>query len=368
MIKSFTKEVAMSFGLYIHIPYCLSKCNYCNFYSAGNSALVPETYIDALLREIKKHNAHHPKTVYFGGGTPSLLSPMQVEKLLQDISPEKDAEITLEANPETICLEKLSGYKKAGVNRLSFGVQSANNKQLTLLGRKHTAETALQAFQLAQKAGFTNISGDIMLALPNYTVTEFDQTLTLIEQGGAAHISCYLLKVEEKTPFANMALPFLPDDDAAADFYLYAVEKLGQHGYHQYEISNFAKPSFESKHNLVYWNCKNYLGIGPAAHSCMHGKRFFYKEDTHAFIENDTSILIPDGALTAEDYIMLQLRLNSGLSLAILKEQFQYVFPQKTLQTFAHLATEHLCQIENNIITLTPKGMLLQNTILANIL
>lgn len=358
----------MSFGLYIHIPYCLSKCNYCNFYSAGNSSVVPDAYVQALLREIKKHTVKSPKTVYFGGGTPSLLSPQQVENLLQAVSPENGAEITLEANPETVTLERLIGYKKAGVNRLSIGVQSASNEQLTFLGRKHTAETALHAFSLAKEAGFTNISGDIMLALPSYTTKEFDQTLAFIKQGGATHISCYLLKVEPGTPFANTPLPFLPSEDEAADFYLYAVSALEESGYKQYEISNFAKPGFESSHNLVYWNCENYLGIGPGAHSCMNGKRFFYKEDTHAFIKDDTDILMPDGEFTVEEYIMLQLRLNSGLSLPVLEEQFQFTFSTQVLQKLSLFEKNDLCRIKNNTITLTPKGMLLQNTILANIL
>ena len=357
----------MSFGLYLHIPFCFSKCNYCNFYSSGDYNSVPDEYILALLRDIEKHNAHNPKTVYFGGGTPSLLSTTQVETLLKAISPQTNAEITLEVNPGTVSLNQLKGYKTAGVNRLSIGVQSAFNSQLKTLGRTHTAEDSVKCFLFAQEAGFQNISGDIMLALPSYSSKEFDETLALIERGNATHISCYLLKVEGGTPFYGMPLP-LPSDDETADFYLYAVSRLSEKGYTQYEISNFAKPNFESKHNLVYWNCENYLGIGPAAHSCMNRKRFHYIECTDAFIKRPESPIIQDGIFTTEEYIMLQLRLNKGLSLTLLETLYGFVFSEKSVNKLSLFEKEGLCTIQNNIVHLTPEGMLIQNYILGEII
>ena len=185
----------MSLGLYLHIPYCFSKCRYCDFYSAPGQRGVPTQYVDALLRELARFAPEaplHPDTIYFGGGTPSLLSPADAARLIAAAAPAPGAEITLEANPETVTEQTLCGFREAGVNRISFGVQSARDSQLKTLGRPHTARQARAAFAAARRAGFTNISGDIMLALPHYTQAEFDETLELIAEGGATHISCLL--------------------------------------------------------------------------------------------------------------------------------------------------------------------------------
>ena len=214
-----------SLGLYLHIPYCLAKCRYCDFYSAGGSRCVPDDYINALLRELKRLRGRRPTTVYFGGGTPSLLSPAQAAKLIDAADPLPGAEITLEANPETVTLDSLAGFRAAGVNRISFGVQSAYDEQLQRLGRPHTAQQAKQALLWAGQAGFTNISGDIMMALPHYSCREFDETLSLLQQGGATHISAYLLKIEPGTAFGKHPPEGLPTPDEAADFYLYAVNR-----------------------------------------------------------------------------------------------------------------------------------------------
>ena len=187
----------MSLGLYLHIPYCFSKCRYCDFYSHPGERGVPDAYVEALLRELSRFAPEaplQPDTLYFGGGTPSLLRPEQAKRLIDAARPMPGAEITLEANPETVTEESLAGFREAGVNRISFGVQSARDTQLRTLGRPHTAKQARAAFAAARRAGFANISGDIMLALPHYTEAEFDETLELIEGGGATHISAYLLK------------------------------------------------------------------------------------------------------------------------------------------------------------------------------
>ena len=192
----------MSLGLYLHIPYCFSKCRYCDFYSHPGERGVPEAYVDALLRELSRFAPEaplQPDTLYFGGGTPSLLRPEQAKRLIDAARPMPGAEITLEANPETVTEESLAGFREAGVNRISFGVQSARDTQLRTLGRPHTAKQARTAFAAARRAGFANISGDIMLALPHYTEAEFDETLELIEGGGATHISAYLLKIDRKS-------------------------------------------------------------------------------------------------------------------------------------------------------------------------
>ena len=194
---------ATPFGIYVHIPYCKAKCRYCDFYSAPGARGVPQSYVDALLRELAK-NTRRPDTLYFGGGTPALLVPAQAAALIEAADPLPGAEITLEANPDVVTPETLRGFRAAGVTRISFGVQSADDTQLRRLGRTHTAAGAAQALAWAREAGFPEICGDIMLALPEYTNAEFDRTLALLRDGGCTHISAYLLKVEPGTAFTCM--------------------------------------------------------------------------------------------------------------------------------------------------------------------
>ena len=209
-------------GLYIHIPFCIKKCNYCDFYSLGGNNAVSDEYVDAVLHEIRKYSDMQWKTVYFGGGTPSLLTPQQVGRILREISVLPDSEITLEANPETVALQILQGFRQTGVNRISFGVQTANRQSLKTLGRIHSNQKVTEAFENAKKAGFTNISGDVMLGLPDYTYEELDETVQLLSDLGATHISSYMLKIEQGTPFAKNTPANIPDDDKMSDFYLYA--------------------------------------------------------------------------------------------------------------------------------------------------
>lgn len=360
----------MSLGLYLHIPYCFSKCHYCDFYSHPGERGVPDGYVEALLRELSRFAPDaplHPDTIYFGGGTPSLLTPQQVERLIRAAAPLPDAEITLEANPETVTETSLAGFRAAGVNRISFGVQSARDTQLRTLGRPHTAKQARAAFAAARRAGFTNISGDIMLALPHYTQTEFDETLELIENGGATHISAYLLKIEPDSAFGKKPPEGLPTGDEAADFYLYAVEQLEHHGYSQYEISNFARPGYEGKHNLIYWDCGDYLGLGPAAHSCMGGRRFYYPSDTEAFLK-DTVSPVMDGNCGAEDYLILQLRLRKGLSLPEYKRLYGKELSTAQLAFVQNCVKSGYAAFDGQTLALTPAGLIVQNSILAQLL
>ena len=359
----------MSLGLYLHIPYCFSKCRYCDFYSHPGERGVPDAYVEALVRELDRFAPERPlqpDTLYFGGGTPSLLRPEQAKRLIDAARPLPGAEITLEANPETVTEQSLAGFREAGVNRISFGVQSARDTQLRTLGRPHTAKQARAAFAAARRAGFANISGDIMLALPHYTEAEFDETLELIEEGGATHISAYLLKIEPDSAFGKHPPEGLPTGDEAADFYLYAVEQLEHHGYRQYEISNFAKPGYEGKHNLIYWDCGDYLGLGPAAHSCMGGKRFATPAGTAAFLAAP-AVYEPQGECTAEDYIMLQLRLSRGLSLSALRARYGVSFSSEKLRFLQTLAEHGLAVFDGSVLRLTPRGMLVQNSILCEL-
>ena len=237
-----------TYGIYLHIPYCRSKCRYCDFYSAPGTRGVPDEYVTALLRELSK-SSRRPDTLYFGGGTPALLRPDQVHRLIKAAAPLPGAEITLEANPDVVTPENLAGFAAAGVTRISFGVQSADDAQLRRLGRTHTAAAAAQAFAWAREAGFREICGDIMLALPYYSIAEFDKTLALLQAGGCTHISAYLLKIEPGTAFGRNPPPGLPDADAAAEFYLYAVQRLAQEGYQVTAIDCTAEMLAEAQAN-----------------------------------------------------------------------------------------------------------------------
>ena len=353
-------------GLYIHVPYCLKKCNYCDFYSIGGSKTVSDDYVEAVIREIKKYGDITCKTVYFGGGTPSLLTPQQVARIIWEINLTTDYETTLEANPETVTYESLLGYRVCGVNRISFGVQTANQQSLQTLGRVHSNQKVIEAFENAKKAGFKNISGDVMLGLPGYTYKELDETVELLHSLGATHISSYMLKIEQGTPFAVNTPADIPDDDKMSDFYLYACQKIESLGYKQYEISNFAKEGYESRHNNIYWELENYIGIGPSAHSCLNGKRFYYPRDLHSFIANPK--IIEDGEVDADEYIMLSLRLKKGLNLVYLKEKWGRELSQLQLKKLKMLENQGYLTFENDIISLTPKGFLIENAISCEIM
>lgn len=360
-------------GLYFHIPYCPSRCRYCDFHSTGGAAAVPEAYVEALLAALARHRPQaadgiwRPATVYFGGGTPGLLSPAQVARLLGAARPLPGAEITLEMNPEGAEEEKLAGYRAAGVNRLSFGVQTAREDSLHRLGRRHTAGQARQALRRARAAGFTKLSGDIMLALPGYSSAEFDETLALLQEEKVQHISAYLLKIEPGTPFGKAPPAGLPTEDEAADFYLYAVERLEKAGYPQYEISNFARPGHESRHNLLYWDCRDYLGLGAAAHSCLSGRRLAFPPDTAAFIEGSLP-LRQEGTLDAEDYLMLRLRLAEGLCEKTMAERFGLRLTDRQQALLGQFEKAGLARKTPGGWALRPPGLLVQNSLLAELL
>ena len=353
------------YGIYLHIPYCRAKCRYCDFYSAPGARGVPQAYVSALLRELAK-NDRRPDTLYFGGGTPALLSPAQVESLITAANPLPGAEITLEANPDVVMQESLAGFRAAGVTRISFGVQSASNAQLRRLGRTHTAERAAQALAWARAAGFEEICGDIMLALPEYSNAEFDATLALLRDGGCTHISAYLLKVEPGTAFYRNPPAGLPDGDAAADFYLYAVAQLEKAGYQQYEISNFCRPGHEGRHNLLYWDCCDYQGYGPAAHSCVGRVRKYWPDDVQAFIEG-TAAEEMEGDCTAEDFLLMQLRLRRGLSLAEYG-RWGGSFTSAQKQFIRQCVAHGYAEFDEETLRLTPAGMVVQNSILTELM
>ena len=367
----------MSLGLYLHIPYCFSKCRYCDFYSAPGQRGVPRAYVDALLRELSRFAPDaplRPDTLYFGGGTPSLLAPADAARLIDAAQPLPGAEITLEANPETVTEASLRAFRAAGVNRISFGVQSARDSQLKTLGRPHTAKQARAAFAAARRAGFENISGDIMLALPHYTQAEFDETLELIEEGGATHISAYLLKIEPDSAFGRTPPEGLPTSDEAADFYLYAVEQLEHHGYRQYEISNFARPNRYSRHNSSYWQGIPYIGLGPSAHSYDKKSRQWNIASIGSYIK-----AIQEGQLPFEreelsvhdqydDYIITRTRTSWGLNPSEILTLFGQAYHDYFMCQATKAQTKGLLEIHDGNFRLTRAGIFISDSVMVELL
>ncbi len=350
-------------GLYIHVPFCLSKCPYCDFYSVRYSAEQAHAYAEAVIRNIRHYSAHYD-TVYFGGGTPILLY-RHIGSILSSADIADGAEITVEANPCMAEPEILEALHKAGVNRLSFGVQSMNADELVFLGRRHTTEQAVSAVKNSHSAGFENISADMIIGLPGQTEKKISYTAERLAELGVNHISAYILKIEENTPFA-VSRPELPDDDRTAELYLYTVKRLAELGFPQYEISNFAEQEFRSRHNLRYWRCEEYIGIGAAAHSYYNGKRFCTPRDIASFIQNEHQItgITDDHPGGWEEYAMLKLRLTEGITFA---EAERYGRRGELIQKAAKLP-ERLVSVSGSGISLTPEGFLVSNSVIGELI
>ena len=362
-------------GIYLHIPFCRGKCPYCDFYSLRADASQMEEYTRALEARIAASPRFAADTVYFGGGTPSLLGGERIARLLSAVRTHfdvaKDAEITLEANPGDDLEAFFGRIREAGVNRLSLGMQSANEAELRALGRRHTQADTARAVEAARRAGFRNISLDLMLAVPNQTKESLRRSIERCAALGADHVSAYLLKIEENTPFYRRAASLsLPCDDEAADLYLFAADELGRCGYSQYEISNFAKKGFEGRHNLHYWRDEEYLGFGPAAHSFFLGKRFFYPRDLASFLSGGAAVDDGEGG-DLEETILLGLRLTEGIS----KERLRSRFGKAGEERFERLRKDALpfsksglLSIEGERIFLTTRGFLLSNAVIGKLL
>ena len=359
-------------GLYIHVPFCRSKCDYCDFYSLAGREDLFEKYTQKIIDSIGRWGEklqRNADTLYFGGGTPSLLSPDRIGAIIKSAKENfslTDAEITLECNPSTIYdgfFERVAQY---GVNRISLGLQSANLAERQSLGRKATPAQAQYAVQSAQKSGITNISLDLMLALPHQTKESLSQSVDFCASLDVKHISAYILKAEEGTPFAKRTREH-PDDDFAADMYLTACDLIEQKGYRQYEISNFCKDGFESRHNMRYWLCGEYLGLGPAAHSFIDGKRMYFERDLDAFLRGAEPTFDSSGG-DFEEFCMLRLRLADGLKNADTQKFFGFNIPEKVMKKARALEKHSLTVCTENSISLTKQGFLLSNAVITEIL
>lgn len=304
-------------GLYVHIPFCVSKCTYCDFYSLPDRLNSLDSYVEAILKEAQKYAGLPFATVYLGGGTPSLLRADGVRKLFTGLRQTFDlssvSEATMEANPESVNAELLEAARTSGLNRISIGVQSLSDVELTRVGRIHLAAQAIEAIVLAQNSGFDNISVDGILGLPGQDWQSLMVTLETLIGMDIQHLSLYCLSVEPHTPLAANLPPDLPSDDAQAELYEQAAALLVKRGFEHYEISNFALPGYECQHNLNYWRSGEYVGLGPAAASHFEGKRYKNKADLDAYLANPIGVVEEVEELTgkekAAEEAMLRLRL-----------------------------------------------------------
>lgn len=371
-------------GIYIHIPFCASKCSYCDFYSlAGCDRLMPK-YQDALVEHIRESypalKSKYIDTVYFGGGTPSYYGANRLIELFDELKGSgrvlKDCEVTLEANPDSAVFKELAKLRKEGFNRISLGVQSANNDILKLIGRRHNWKQAENAVIAAREAGFDNLSIDLIYGLPSQTAADWADTLMRVIELRPEHISCYGLTLEPGTPMYERykGSPILPGDDEQADMYLYAVETLEHYGYKQYEISNFAVPGYESKHNMRYWRLGEYLGFGAGAHSCVDGARFSYVRDADMYIVGvlrDQSIVEEYTPITnverGSEYIMLGMRTSMGIEAEEYTNVYRANFApiERTLKLFAD---KGWAKCSDGRWSFTTQGFLLSNLLIGALL
>ena len=366
-------------GLYVHIPFCAAICNYCNFNRGLFDAALKQRYVAALIHEITRAGDASPAdTIFFGGGTPSLLEPDEIHRIIDAcrdaFALTSDAEITLEANPETVTLDRLAAFRQAGVNRLSFGVQSFRDDELQRLSRLHSASRAADAFGLARQAGFENISLDLMMWLPQQTIEQWLESVEALIRLGPDHASLYLLEIYPNAPLrdamARSKWSLAPDDDAA-EMYLQAMSRLDAAGYEQYEISNVARQGRESRHNLKYWLDGEWLGFGCGAHSTRDGVRWKNQSSTEQYIaavtgggqlETDRRELSTQERL--EDALFTGLRLTRGIDLKRIKGRYGADVWRRYGLELQPFVDEGLLIYDGDGLRLTRAGMLLAHEVM----
>lgn len=371
-------------GLYIHIPFCVKKCAYCDFLSWKGSDEEREAYVQALEKEISSYSEfakdYRVSTVFFGGGTPSVLEGEQTERILKKIRDtfrvEKDAEITLEMNPGTSQKEKLLLYRELGINRLSIGLQSVKNENLKLLGRIHTYGDFLDSYRMAREAGFDNISADLISTLPGQTLEEWKEELEILQETPLEHISVYQLIIEKGTEFYEKYgehEELLPDEETSREIYLWTGKYLKEHGFEQYEISNYARPSRKSRHNLRYWERKDYLGLGLGAASMVHNIRMSNTRDWEKYIEGSQNpkrlreeVEFLEEPRQMEEFMFLGLRKTEGVS----RKEFRRIFGRDLDMVYEKALQKHLengmLEASKDRIRLSQAGILVSNQVLSD--
>lgn len=360
----------MSESAYIHIPFCKSKCKYCSFVSVTETDY-EASYIGGLIREIKHYYKGEPlNTLYFGGGTPSVLSVKYLEEILSCFNFSDIPEITFEINPDDPDLNYLKELKSLGINRLSFGVQSFDDNILKEIGRRHKSGEVFEAIENSKSAGFENISVDLIYGLPNQTEDLLKKDLEIIKNLGIQHVSTYGLKIEPPSYFYSHLPKNLPDDDSQADMYLLINEYLSKFGFERYEISNFAQAGFESRHNLNYWNNAEYYGFGAAAHGYIGGIRYSNCSDIKRYISNpilresEHSVSQKE---KLEEEIFLGFRREKGIYVEKINREYGVDFNKKYGTVLAKYKGDYIVPTENGY-KLTVSGILLSNNILAEFL
>ena len=371
-------------GLYIHIPFCVKKCAYCDFLSWKGSDEEREAYVQALEKEISSYSEfakdYRVSTVFFGGGTPSVLEGEQTERILKKIRDtfrvEKDAEITLEMNPGTAQKEKLLLYRELGINRLSIGLQSVKNENLKLLGRIHTYGDFLDSYRMAREAGFDNISADLISSLPGQTLEEWKEELEILQETPLEHISVYQLIIEKGTEFYEKYgehEELLPDEETSREIYLWTGKYLKEHGFEQYEISNYARPSRKSRHNLRYWERKDYLGLGLGAASMIHNIRMSNTRDWEKYIEGSQNpkrlreeVEFLEEPRQMDEFKFLGLRKTEGVS----RKEFRRTFGRELDMVYEKALEKHLengmLEASKDRIRLSQAGILVSNQVLSD--
>jgi len=357
---------------YIHVPFCLSKCKYCSFVSF-NKLELKKAYVFSLLKEIDYYYQNEElNTIYFGGGTPSLLTIDELKKILKKLNFDETTEITIEVNPNDISAEYLKELKNIGFNRLSIGSQTFKDDILNLIGRRHNSDEIINTVKLAKEAGFNNISLDLIYGLPTQKIQDFKKDIDTLLSLGVQHISMYGLKIEEGCSFYKSPPQNLPDDDMQADMYLLAISETTKNGFSHYEISNFAKEGFESKHNLNYWSENPYYGFGVAAHGFVDGVRYSNYCTIEEYIDNPTSHEF--GAFITEkekleETIFLGLRKSQGINIKEINNTYNINFDDKYKNTISkYLETGHLKKTDNGYKLSDNKqtnGFLVSNIILS---
>lgn len=362
-------------GLYIHIPFCVKKCNYCDFFSVKVSASEMDLYTDNLINSIsywaERLNGRCVDTVYFGGGTPSVLGTYRINRILSavfkcfDVS--ETVEVTIEVNPNSSDKLDFTSLKLNGINRVSMGLQTSSDEELRLLGRSHTQADAIYTIDRILSSGITNFSLDVMLGIPLQTFDSLSDTMDFCANSGASHISTYMLKIEENTPFyKNRDKYIFADDDMQADLYEFTCKHLSDVGFRHYEISNFCKGDHVSRHNMKYWLLDDYVGIGPSAHSLLSGKRYYYPKSFKDFYANN--LTFESEGHTVEEYIMLSLRTDTGFVFSKYKELFNLSPSDRFIKEARNLEKLGLVCLDEFAVKLTEKGFLVSNEIIMRFL
>ena len=367
--------------LYIHIPFCVKKCDYCDFLSGPAGTERQRNYVEALIKEINHcgdFSNYQVSSIFIGGGTPSVLPGEWIEEIMDSVygkfDRSSDVEITIEANPGTVDHKKLEIYHKSGINRISVGCQSANNRELKMLGRIHTWEEFLESYQMARNAGFENINVDLMSGLPGQSLASWEATLSKTVQLHPEHISAYSLIIEEGTPFSERELE-LPDEEEERIMYEYTHDILSSYGYHQYEISNYAKNGRECRHNLGYWKRKEYLGLGLGSASLLEDKRFSNISEMEKYLQNcEHPEIIREQTEKLElrdqmaEYMILGLRMTEGVSAT----EFRNNFGQELYEIYGNVIkkyrTMELLEQNGDYLRFTRRGISVSNPILADFL